>query len=224
MTEDDKGFFQQHPELSEGTEPDHSLEFAETVDKLDREQLGRAIAISDSGPQGSRVTHGMSGEVEVHQLPDNATETVIGYALPLEPDDTKHLIVFKDGQMVVTEPWSNAHLPVSDQMKEKYQHNFGANPTPYAESRRSWKSVPGAVHSLKKYGINYAARVTDANTASDKTEFFDQMFDRSIDIASQRKQEREQVRRQTMKSFMSKLDQTIFKGPDEASPSAPPIT
>lgn len=219
MTEDERSFFENHPDVQENAEPDRSLEFAETIDRLDQEQLGRALAIRDTDPASARVTHQTSGDIELHELPAEERETIIGYALPLKDDDTKHLLSFKDGQMCVTEPYSDENIPASERIVSNYKNNFRANAAPLTRSRKEWGSVPGAVNSLRSHGINLQARVTDTNDSPDKVDYFNEVFDAAIDVATRRKTEKDQVRRQTMNNFMTRLDQKLFPKPDQPPPS-----
>jgi hypothetical protein len=152
---------------------------------------------------------------------------VIGYALPLQADEMKHLLVFKDGEMCIIEPYSDAIIRRSDRMEEEYKHKFGASPTPLVESRSSWKSIPDAVQQLRQHGIIHRARVLDTNTSTDKIPVFNDAFDTAISVGMEKKQQREHARRQTMRSFMDKLDQTLFKGLDQPhrpgqTPGEPP--
>lgn len=209
------------PELRGMERDSDEMRFSEMIDRIDREQLGRALVIRDSGPQSTRVRQTDAG-ADIEMQPSQTRDTVIGISLSLGSE--QHLLVFKNGAMLVTEP------RYTDQgSRDDYKEIFDANEEPFAMDRQRWRNIPDAVNRIR--GVDgkglLGARVTDSlHTEQDLTRF-DGYFGKAIEIAAKRKEQQEAVRRKGMRAFTDKLEETIFKQPEpppgsERPPDQPP--
>jgi hypothetical protein len=212
MTEDEHGFFQDHPELQGLEHNADVMRFSEMIDRLDREQLGRALVITDSGPQSAQIRQSDAG-TDVEIRPREERETVIGISLAMEPE--RHLLVFKNGGMLVTEPWGR---------HDNYKQALDPNEIPLARHREIWKSIPAAINWFSGDGGkgHCAAQVTDSLRSEEDLPRFEEHFDKAIAVASTRKEQQEAARRKGMRTFVDKLQNTIFKRPDMPPGSTEP--
>lgn len=163
----------QKRELMKGNPP----EMVELLDMLEFHQLGKPI-----------TRHFGTGEDET-----------IGYMLPTNREQTKHLLIFKDGTVLVTEPDDPYE-------KELYIRHHQPSATPFEVNG---PSLPVVVGNLKLRKLFYG-KVTMDSTDPTQTEIVKGEVDKAIKIAQQLKEERTsakgKVRQHTLTSFKTLLD------------------
>lgn len=183
------------------------------VDRLDSENLGRGIVISHKESDRTAVNQTDTGFF-VEQQPGEKRDELVGYSLPLKDDDTQHLVVFKDGTMLVTEPSRMDEKSVV----ECYKRTKAANSLPNIFD--STHTLSYIIDGYKSYSA-YLKTVT-SNDQGASAEQFDTYFDQALQVATARKAEREQAQRTTMSSFVDKFD-AFFKR-DNDTPSTQSAT
>src|SRR5215210_6595851 len=109
MHENDGDFLKGMNERMEGLYPG----VTERIEKLKDEQLGREIGIESRAPQ--------TGEMIF---------TSIGYVLPVNAEQTEHIILFRTGDIVVTAPWpQNPSTQIN--YADKYKENHSPSSIPF---------------------------------------------------------------------------------------------
>ena len=182
-----------------------SEELTRVVDKLDQEQYGRAITVRDEEPQTAQVRQTDQG-VEVEMGKQVQKENTVAVALPLNRENTRHLVVSKTGDMLVGEPSDPVY-------SELYISSFSPNETPLHKPFKKWRTARQVVEDFRSGNSDTGMKVTHMNTSPDQAQQFEGFFDTAIQLAQETKAEREKAKTTTMRSFLDKAN-TLFKRPD----------
>lgn len=177
------------------------------IGRLDAEGLGRAIMTSHRDSEKTAVRQTDTG-FDIERQGGEKRDELVGYELPLKGDDSQHLILFKDGTMLVLEP---SGTYIEDYYKE--MHSANPNPIVYYE-----QTLPQVIDKYKS-PIG-GSKVVSANDRETSAEQFNSYFDQALQVASTRKAEREQAHRSTMSSFVDKFGAFFRRG--EGTPSVQP--
>lgn len=185
------------------------------IGRLDAEGLGRAIVRLHTEPEKVSVLPTEAG-FDMQKQKGASQNELVGYVLPLKPDDTQHLMVFANGKMMVIEP---ALKNVSDDMKgvrvDGHRKRFSSNSLPIEYHVDPLDKIISGFGTLGD-----GTTVTHSNDNPQSAEQFDGFIDQAITVASARKAEKEQAVRNTTRSFVDKFD-AFFKR--EEPGSKPPL-
>lgn len=178
--------------------------FSEIIDHLNYEQLGRAIVSTGTDPKKIRVSQMDDGGLEVEEQPSQQRESVVGYSLPLKDDDTQHLLLFKNGVMVICESATD-----SGETLALYKNRFSSNESPIVGYGSGKKAIAGTVKWFVQ-GNLYHSKVTHVNSDPSKAVEMEGFFDQAIDLAVRKKALREEAQLGSMRSFLGKIENKLF--------------
>lgn len=183
MSAEDDKFFEGIGEQFEGYFPG----LPERIDELHFQQYGRGIATSS----GSRKLESMK-------------DKLVGYILPVEENQEKHLLVFKDGDMMVVVPDKQITLSA-------YQSEFSPND--------ALKRFAGFnLSEIKHYYLtSVLCQVILRNDSPVLQEEISKVIDQAIDVAKKLKEQRMRARDTSAKEFIQKIDQLLkpFEPPSQ---------
>ena len=190
-------------------------QFTRLIGRLDEEQLGRAIVLRHQGPEKTVARQTDAGiGIEKESPPEE--RDLCGYSLAMNEDDSRHLVIFRDGTILAVQPQTPSGIPI-------YKNNLSS--TDNALRLPLVIKTTSEVIQRMKEGIfnNTALNVTHINTNPKDAPQFDGFFDQAISICSKRKTERDQARRTTMQGFVTKFDNFLNpRGPENPPPGQLP--
>jgi hypothetical protein len=212
-SENNREFFKGLDEQMEGAAPG----LPEKLEKLNREKLGRAIVIE--GKKGGdelaairdltkAIKTSQSGapsfDQEAQNLPDESKDYLIGYVLPAQSNQEKHVMIFKTGDIFVTAPPENGYL----HSKENYIEEFSPNDEPIKLGSVYGKNVAGVLEGYFKHYVKFTLSNKNPNDLPQISETIKQ----ALVIAKELKTTREKAKQESIKSLTSQLDSFFDNG------------
>lgn len=188
MAESDKEFLEGVSERLEGFYPG----IFERLEKLKSEQLGRAIVFPNTPEEVAR------GENKGR---------LMGYILPTRYDQLEHVLLFRNGLLLVT----NTDIGIYGGV---YREKFSPSEKPF--DIHSKESIEELAKELTDGLPHYGCRVTLSSTQPPQMPQILEKVDQATLIAIETKTTRENIA-----EIIKKLD-SIFEPPQELPPQAPP--
>jgi len=171
MIEDDNRFFEQLGN-PDGTNP----EMVKRIDELDYNQYGRAIRQKDS-----------------NQL--------VGYILPLNTNQTEHLVLFVNGRIIKTRP-------INEMAEWLYREKLSPSEEPYAELGQS--SVGNVIGLLSTVHNNYfQALRTAINEDPNQVPEIEEAIKQALSIAKALKDQRQKAKADSLTFLFGEIDNLL---------------
>jgi hypothetical protein len=203
------------------------------IDKMDSENLGRAIVVRKPSeprrpdPEQTDVAR-LASAIEATTGEPTSDFDTVGYVLPLEVDNTSHLLVFNNGIMGVIE---SASTTPDDAYERGYKDQYSPNAVPLGAS----SSYP-RIHNVTEMssalltGGGGTRRIVAKNDSSETLPRFKEYIDAAVTTATEAKRNRDAARRESGQYLINQFEKTLFKRPPEPPqhgtppPEAPPPT
>ncbi|MDO8658946.1 MAG: hypothetical protein Q7K55_09480 [Candidatus Levybacteria bacterium] len=191
--QEDDQFFKGVGEQMEGYFPGLS----ERIDELNYQQLGRGIMIRKAER-------------------DPASQAkLVGYVLPLQSDQEKHLVILKNGTLFVIEPVHDPQMPGAIPV---HKRDFSPSETRYefpdfynmAEVEQNLIELPGEKISLRNDNPENLPQIYEA-------------MDQAISLAKELKGKRVQAKKESAQTLINKLDTFLNPSKPAGENSIPPI-
>ncbi|MEO6508838.1 MAG: hypothetical protein ABIO02_02700 [Patescibacteria group bacterium] len=163
-----------------------------TLEKLRQEQLGRAITTFKKNEVTGEVSY------DLH-----------GYILPLNKNELSHLLVFRDGTMLMVEAHGGHESTL-----EHYRKSFAASEEPYKFS--DGHTLDTIIDHLSSY--SWARNMHNSRIPADE-KYFETAIEQAISCAQESKKEREAVTQRLMDRLMDRLNAEIFNPTRPQDPS-----
>lgn len=148
----------------------------EFITELNHNRLGRAVAMQEMGQQGT-------------------TPKLIGYSLPLNREETSHLLIFENGHMYGLQAGHPDDTPL-------YQLAFASNDEPYTLNETRLSSAERRILNETTY---HDRRNRISNLDPKGAEVMAGLVDQALDVARTLKEEREAAVQKTAKNLMEKF-------------------
>lgn len=211
---------------------------SEKLEKLNRQQLGRAIVIQgEQRDQGelskintliTRTESVLQGKVadqdsDKGQSPDASKDYFMGYTLPVQSDQEKHLIILKSGRIIVMAPPGDEYR---EHNKIEYREKFAPNDAPLVLGKGWGTTINEIEDNYFKTGMN--GTIILSNKKPNDLPQIAEAIDKSLILARELKGARDKAKQESVQGLMGKLDSFFGneqpKGPstNQAPPLAPP--
>lgn len=188
----DEDFLRSAGERMEGYFPGLS----KRIDKLNSEQLGRGIVISNYQTDSSTPPR---------------TE-LVGYVLPTGNDQREHVIIFKSGDIFVTLP--TKAIPNSQTPQEAYDTRYilklnpTLNPIEF-DARGTYSNVEKMVGNPNLMRMEFWADVEMRNSSSESIPRIMAKVDQAITVAQEAKAERDRAKKESAQQFITRIDELL---------------
>lgn len=199
----DEKFFQELDEQLEGAAPGLS----QRLERLNFEQLGRAIVVKKDDRAGDvakaeRIVASVQGKSvsdfeEIAQRRNK--EFLAGYILPVQADQAKHVIILKNGSILVI----RSPVPGEAIFSEKHHYLDRFSPNAYAlELSHDWKDV-NSIES--EYLPQYSKVVLSSKNPRDLPQIAE-AISQSLGLARELKASRDKAKQDGLKILTEHLD------------------
>ena len=230
--EGDRDFFKGLEEQMEGAAPGRP----QKLERLNFEQLGRSIVIKaeDNGQDelakvDSLITRtesllqGKPPNPQGEQPPrEENKDYLIGYILPIQVDQKRHVLIFKTGTILVTEP-STDYYEGSDRREKEYREYCIPNDYPLGLSSHWGKN---ATEVENKFFIRTPFKVVLSNKNPNDLPKISEAMSQALSFANELKTSREKAKQDSVQDLMKQLDSFFgngeSKGPSTGQPPPPP--
>ncbi len=177
--------------------------FAEKIDRLAREEIGVAIV-------------GVYYEDEAAIEAGLGESKVLGYMLPLNLDNTSHLLLFKDGHMHITKPFSSKNHMINNKFIRDYKASFSSDVTSNYDLHvvQPRADILDDIKGVKDRMFGELEEVPDLGSSSERGEKFAQALDKGVRIGRILKVRRESGRDQRVERVLERME-VIFREDDE---------
>lgn len=201
-------------ERAKGFDP----EISRLVDELRFQQLGKPIVYIAAPPSenyqkqiaSSLATLAGNAQTPLESAPESAEEELIGYILPAQSDQNRHLVIFKDGTMLVTEPVDTGKI-------DQYRHYFAVSENPFTVDRGT--SIPKVVASLS-FVPPTGNKVLYRNDNPSDVPQIDAAREQAIQLAQGLKEQRVKAKGDTSRRLVDGLKNLLFP-PKPPQPDQP---
>jgi hypothetical protein len=156
----------------------------EQIERLNAEQLGRAITLWDE-----------------HPVTKEPYEQLIGYTLPVQSDQNRHILLFKSGDIFVTD---NRYRDMNGTLHQRYKQHFSPNEEPLRFYKR--KSIDEVINELHSSTSPWHAKIIFRNTNPSDKERISEVMDQALSCARETKEARERAKEESTRELMRKLD------------------
>lgn len=221
----DSDFFKNLEEQMEGSAPGLS----KRIERLDFEQLGRAIVIKGENKGQDEIAKIESAITRAQSLlqgkpsnpqdqppPEESKDYLIGYILPVQADQRRHVVIFKTGSILIIEPPTGMkYLSSESESEDKYKRDFSPNEDPLTLSREWGKNALEVENRYFKEGIVHT--VLSNKNPNDLPKISEAMS-QALSFANELKVSREIAKQESLRDLIRKLD--LFFGNGE--PNGPP--
>lgn len=203
LDQESQRFLSGMDEVAKGYNP----ELSRLVDELRFQNLGKPIVYAATTPsmhaqqQIVESLAKLAGNPQQHieAAPAEHGEELIGYILPVTADQNRHLVIFKDGTMFVTEPSNTNSIP-------RYRANFAASDEPFTFDRFSLAQIkawlgesPNAWDNKILYRNDNPADVVQIDAARE------QATQVAVDLREQRMRAKQETSRRLIDSLKGLL-------------------
>jgi hypothetical protein len=130
----------------------------------------------------------------------NNGSQLVGAILPLNEDETSHLVVFKTQDMLVLEP----RLPNDEDSVTEYKNLMANTTDPY---EITYSNLPKAIGLMREAQSRIRTVYSNADPAH--TKIFDGIIDKAINIGIKMKGEKERVRNESSLNYVDKIKDAI---------------
>lgn len=158
----------------------------------------------------SLETMARKNQTPPEEIPQTDTEELIGYILPVNPNQTRHLMIFKDGTMLVTEPRSSTN-------EVAYIGNFSPNEAPMTFGR-TW-TLPQVIMILSD-ASPWGSRTLWRNDNPSDVAQIDTAREQAIQVAQVLKEQRIRAKEETSRRLVDNLKNFLFP-PKPPQPDQP---
>lgn len=141
-------------------------------------------------------------------------DKLVGYILPLQEDQGKHLIIFNDGFMLVTEPDDNS---TNYEKVERYKNQFRPHNDPLEFD--SFSNLPKIESSF--IGPTFWGKVSLRNDNLSQQQEIAGAIRQAVIVAKELKERRLKAKVETVNLFLGEIDGLLYSQPNQ-QPAEPP--
>lgn len=196
-------------------------EFSRRVGKLAAIGIGRELVLIDRGSSKVALTQTDRG-FDLEQQSDPGRRELLGYALPLTPDDQAHLLLMTDGTMLRVEPELSYDPSIAERQRTEYKHLLRCNVLPMDlqhEVSQNICSIAQLVQTLRAGNGLQRMRIT--HIGDESAEEFRGFFAQATSVAVEAKRRRDAEKAKGMEIGIAGID-GLLAALEEPSPSSEP--
>lgn len=200
----------------------------ERLEGLRFEGLGRAIVIEGRSKKDKLTEAFMEKLIDNTAKPQDVNEgkdDLIGYSLPLDENELKHLLILKNGSIYVTTPNLDNVISADpnrkmEEIKERYRKQFGLDEQP-----NSFPSLWGGVGDWEsKYLLSTGDyKILSSNKNPGDIEIIKESIKQATRIAREVKRKKEALTKESVSFLFEELDSLLKGGPEKSNNDNPPI-
>ena len=199
-----RAFLSGMDEIAKGYNP----EVSRLVDELRFQQLGKPIVYLATPPLQHLQQQAVSSLEKLAGIPQTDSkgiqvhnEELIGYILPVNPEQSRHLVIFKDGTMLVIEPRNTININI-------YKNYFYPSEAPFQKDRIT--SIPQIVSNLSSIANPFDCHVLYRNDNPADEAQIDAAREQAVQVAFQLKEQRDRTKKATTRRLIDSFQAFLF--------------